>query len=118
MFWLKKDSIFLDKKKPLRSAEVLCYVLKINYNSVSAEGSGIIQDILQTVNFIFFCYLIVQMCEQFLNQPNKKQINFYYPIKIVYYVKFFFIKIKKLKFNLQIKMVLYFCTRIQRKNLN
>ncbi|OHT46099.1 hypothetical protein B0A71_00900 [Flavobacterium tructae] len=84
---LKSDlqsGFFLEQKKPLRAAEVLyVYFFKKNYNSVSAEGSGIIHDILQIVNFIFCFILMGQICELFFNQPNKNQNNFYYPIKIV-----------------------------------
>jgi hypothetical protein len=73
----------LGKKKPLRLAEVLYIFLKKIYNSVSAEGSGILQDILQTIDFIFYFLLMGQICKLFFNRPNKNRNNFYYPINLV-----------------------------------
>ncbi|OXA70006.1 hypothetical protein B0A67_16955 [Flavobacterium aquidurense] len=65
-------NFFLKQKNPCGFAEVSIYMfLNKNYNSISAEGSGILQDILHTVNFIFSVVLMRQICKLFFNQPNK-----------------------------------------------
>jgi hypothetical protein len=77
MFWLKKGFynfvLFRNKKTPAVSRGFYDIFLKKNYNSISAEGSGILQDILHTVNFILSLFLMKQMCKLFLNRPNKNQ---------------------------------------------
>lgn len=94
---------FLKQKKPLQFAEVLCIFLKKNYNSISAEYSGILQDIiLLTVNFIFFCFVGANLRTFF---KSTKQISIYFlnSIEQVEYVKFSHIKLKKqnIKFAIQ-----------------
>ncbi|TPG39381.1 hypothetical protein EAH81_14145 [Flavobacterium pectinovorum] len=88
---------FGNKKTPAVGRGFYMYFLKKNYNSVSAEGSGILQDILHIVDFILWINLMGQICELFFNRPNKNINNFYYPIKIVCYVKFISKKLKKRK---------------------
>ncbi|KLT71558.1 hypothetical protein AB674_00370 [Flavobacterium sp. ABG] len=85
-----------DKKKPLQIGRGSLYIAEnIVYNSLSAEVSGIIQDIFFEIDFMFILFSFVlmgQICGLFLEPPNKNPKYFHYPIELVCYVKFLYNK--------------------------
>ncbi len=87
------SSLSTKKKPPQIGRGSFSISFKTVYNSLSAEVSGIIQDIFFKIDFMFILFsfiLMGQICGLFSEPPNKNQKNFYYPIELVCYVKFIY----------------------------